>query len=206
VFRTTVAELAATPFWLQRCDRAALMAFSVHTVNFRIAQRHVDLEGLVVSGKVSPWAITAQKESSLATALGCLLGLNPSSRETLHVESPKPPGPDQLTPPNRHVSLERTLSLTETETVFQQDLEAPGLFDPVVEVQPEPVVVTPPAAGSDPVVESPAAAAVAESDDVATVEPGPTVIPLEGVQLQGEPVAEAPVKKKTVNWPFPRFP
>jgi phage terminase small subunit len=193
VFRTTVAELAATKGWLQPADRAALMAFAVHTSNFRIAQGHVDVDGAVIFGKegpkVSPWALLAHRESSLALAFSDRLGLSPSARQTLHVEPPRPQGPDELTPPNRHVSLERTLSLT--ETVFQEP-EDKSLFD-----LPDPVdqdkVVSP---VIDPVVELPTAAEpVANPDDVATVEPS-----------SAEAVAEAPVKKKTVNWPFPRFP
>jgi len=187
IFRTTVNELAATPGWLQLADRAALMAFAVHTSNFRIAQRHVDVEGLVVSGKVSAWAVIAQKESSLATALGDRLGLNPSARETLHLPPPPRSGPDPLMPPRsqfNRVSVERTLSLTETETLVQEP-EDKSLFDlpdPVVSLVIEPVVVTPPAAELDPTGAQP-----------------------EDVQGQGEAVAETPVKKKTVDWPFPRF-
>jgi len=199
VYRTTVAELASTKGWLQRADRACLVAFSIHTVNFRAAQKHVDTEGSVfnvldkngqITGqRVSKWVEISQAESALAVKCGDRLGLNPSSRQTSHVEPQRPQGPDELTPPNRHVSLERTLSLT--ETVFQEP-EDKSLFD-----LPDPVdqdKVVPPAI--DPVVELPTAAEpVANPDDVATVEPS-----------SAEAVAEAPVKKKTVNWPFPRFP
>jgi hypothetical protein len=210
-FRTTLAELAATPGWIQRVDRACLVAFAIHSSNFRAAQKHRDLEGdmfnvldkngQVIGQRVSEWVHVAQKESELAMKLQDRLGLNPSSRETSHVEPPKPPGFDWLTPPRSspplpHVTLERTLSLTET---LVQETEAPGLFDPVpvVEVSTDPVV---------PVLESPAAAAVVESDDVATVEPGPAGVPLEAPNVQGEAVAEAPVRKKTLDPFFSRFP
>jgi P27 family predicted phage terminase small subunit len=190
VYRTVVRELSANPDYLQLADRATLMAFAVHTSNFRIAQRHVDVDGAVISGKegpkVSPWALLAQKESSLALAFSDRLGLSPSSRQTLHVEPPRPSGPDFLTPPPPsrppHVTLERTISMTETVV---QEVEAPGLFDPpdpVVSLVIEPVVVTPPAAELDPTGAQP-----------------------EDVQGQGEAVVETPVKKKTVDWPFPRF-
>jgi P27 family predicted phage terminase small subunit len=202
IFRTTVAELAATPGWLQPADRATLMAFAIHTSNCRIAQRHVDQEGAVVSGKdgpkISPWAIQAQKESSLALAFSDRLGLSPASRQTLRLEPPRPEGlPDPLMPPRshfEHVKLERTLS-TLTETVFQEldAPDAPGLFDTVVEVQPDPVVPL--------VIE-------ADVPILPVAGSGPPEVPLEAVQLQGEAVAttESDKKaKKTVNWPFPRF-
>jgi len=209
VYRTVVRELSANPDYLQLADRATLMAFAVHTSNFRIAQRHVDVDGAVIFGKegpkVSPWALLAQKESSLALAFSDRLGLSPSSRQTLHVEPPRPQGPDFLTPPRSspppHVS--RTLSLTETVYEEPEDKSLFDLPDPVVPLAIEPVVPL--------VVESPAAAAVSDPDDVAAVEPepaaelDPTGAQPEDVQGQGEAVAEVPVKKRTVNWPLPRF-
>jgi hypothetical protein len=87
------------------------------------------------------------------------------------------------------VSVERTLSLTETETLVQEP-EDRSLFDPVVEVPPDPVV---PLAVDAVVVIPPAA------------ELEPTETQPEDVQGQGEAVVETPVQKKTVNWPLPRF-
>jgi phage terminase small subunit len=187
-FRTVVRELSATPGLLRMADRAALIAFAIHTSNFRIAQRHVDVEGAVVSGKVSAWAIEAAKQSSLATALGDRLSLNPAARETLHVPSPPPQGglPDPLMPPRshfEHVKLERTLS-TLTETVFQ-DPEPPGLFDVMADVSPD----LPDPVDQDSVVP------VVEPEPAA--EPGPAGIPLEAVQPQGEAVAEKPTRPES---------
>lgn len=232
VFRTTVNELAATKGWLQPADRAVLRAFAIHTVNFLNAQKHRDLEGDVldtcdkhgeVGQKTSQWVFIAQKESMMAMQAGDRLGLNPSSRETLHVEPPKqfgvfdplrPPDPfraPKSTPPynvlKERERLTQTVYQRETVTSSSPDLVPVVGNDPpagavvegqaahVIEVQPDPV-------DQDPVVPQD----IEQPVPVATVEPDPTETQPDDVQPHSDDLAETPVKKKTVNWPFPRVP
>lgn len=212
VFRTTVNELAATPGWLQRADRAVLVAFAVHTVNFRNAQKHRDLEGDVldtcdkhgeVGQKTSQWVFIAQKESILAMQAGDRLGLNPSSRETLHVEPPKFGGLDLLTPPPpMRPPYMNVLKAREslTQTVYKREtVQVAAVPDPIIEIQPDQVVEGQP----DPVSQDPvvpvadlAAGAVVEGQVVTpSVDQQPVEDPAAGASnnQDGQP-ADLPVE------------
>lgn len=199
-FRTVVRELSETPGLLQRADRACLTQFATHFSNWKIAQKHRDLEGdvldvrdrngQVIGQKLSEFVHISQKEAEIVMKLGDRLSLNPSARETLHVPSPPPQGlPDPLMPPRR-LSLERTISVTET-LAQEPDL---SLFDSLVEVQPDPV-------DQDKIVP------VVEPEPIVPVESPAAAVESPAAELEPvvEPEEVAPVKKTERPWPFPDF-
>lgn len=234
-FRRMLTEFKTVEGWVTRADRAVLGFYCQHYANSLEAEEHVAVEGAVIQAldrhgnpagtRVNPWALYAQKESELCGRFANMLGLSPGARSTLHV-TPKHVGPDLLTPPkshrpdplmppkSTHMSVERKKSRTKQPDPPDPIVEIQPVQ--VVEVQPDPVSQDPVVPGTDPAagasnnqdgqpadlpVEPPAAGAalvIAGSD--------PTETPPPDLPGQGEAVAETPVKKKTVNWPFPRFP
>lgn len=199
-FYRMLLEFKTVEGWVTRADRTVLASYCQHYASWKDAAQHVAIEGAVIQAlnvhgldigtKVNPWQTVAAQESALCVKFANMLGLSPGARSTLHVEPKRvgldflrPPAshrPDPLTAPKStpppHMSVERKKSET-------KQLDLP---DPVIEVQPQPDPVEP-----DPVVP--------EAQDE------PATVPLGDVQPQGEAVAEAPVKKKAVNWPLPRF-
>jgi len=201
IWRTTVAELSLMPGFLARCDREILANFCRHTANADAAQKDRDLHGDVWGAKVSPYVRIQQRESELAAKCGDRLGLNPAARVALHLETAsKSPsfGFDPLMPPPLGAMRERLLQAREslTQTVYKREtVQVAAVPDSIIEIQPDQVVEVQP----DPVDQDPAV-------PVTNADSSPTETQPEDVQPQGEAVAETPVKKKTVNWPLPRFP
>lgn len=114
-WRRVVAELVAIPDLLTLVDRSVLASYCQHYARWREAERAIDKDGSIIDiigkhGEVvakqpSPWVGISHKECELMTKAGDRLGLNPSSRSSIHLPSKQKHSNDPLKPPKTDVPL-----------------------------------------------------------------------------------------------------